>query len=51
MARLTTICVLISLTASHGLLIHQMGVKIGFLNGELDGEIYKEQPAGFVANG
>nr|AQA29578.1 reverse transcriptase [Zea mays] len=37
--------------ASHGILIHQMDVKTTFLNGELDEEIYMEQPAGFVANG
>jgi hypothetical protein len=49
-ARLTTICVLLSLVASHGLLVHQMNVKTTFLNGELDEEIYMEQPTGFVAN-
>jgi hypothetical protein len=50
-AQLTTICVLLSLAASHGLLIHQMDVKTTFLNGELDEEIYMEQLARFVANG
>jgi hypothetical protein len=50
-ARLTTIRVLLSLAASHGLIVHQMDVKTAFLNGELDEEIYMEQPAGFVANG
>jgi len=35
-ARLTTIRVLLSLAASHGLLVHQMDVKTTFLNGELD---------------
>jgi hypothetical protein len=43
--------VLLSLAASLGLLVHQMDVKTTFLNGELDEEIYMEQPAGFVANG
>jgi hypothetical protein len=33
-ARLTTICVLHSLAASHGLLIHHIDVKTAFLNGE-----------------
>src|SRR5947207_2216581 len=42
-ARLTTIRVLLSLAASHGLLVHQMDVKTAFLNGELDEEIYMEQ--------
>jgi hypothetical protein len=50
-ARLTTIRVLLSLAASHGLLIHQMDVKTSFLNGELGEEIYMEQATGFVANG
>ena len=39
-ARMTTIRVLLSLDASHGLLVHQMDVKTTFLNGELDEEIY-----------
>jgi hypothetical protein len=47
--RLTTICVLVALAASHGLLIHQIDVKTDFLNGELDEEIYMQQPNGFVA--
>jgi hypothetical protein len=50
-ARLTTIRVLLSLATSHGLIVHQMDVKTTFLNGELDEEIYMEQPPGFVANG
>jgi hypothetical protein len=39
-ARFTTICVLPSVAASHGLLVHQMDVKTAFLNGELEEEIY-----------
>jgi predicted alpha/beta-fold hydrolase len=39
-AYLTTIRVLLSLAASHGLLVHQMNVKIAFLNEELKEEIY-----------
>jgi hypothetical protein len=50
-ARLITIRVLLSLAASHGLIIHQMDVKTAFLNGELDVEIYMDQPDGFEANG
>lgn len=49
-ARLTTIRVLLSLAASYGLLVHQMDVKTAFLNGELDEEIYMEQPDGFVVD-
>jgi hypothetical protein len=47
-ARLTTIRVLLSLAASHGLLIHQMDVKIAFLNGELEEKIYMTQLDEFV---
>jgi hypothetical protein len=39
-ARLTTINVTLSLTASHSLLVHQMNIKTTFLNGELEEEIY-----------
>ena len=50
-ARLTTIQVLLSLTASYGLIVHQMNVKKAFLNRELEEEIYMDQPNEFVANG
>jgi hypothetical protein len=50
-ARLATIRVLLSLAASHGLIIHQMDVKTAFLNGELDEEIYMDQLDGFIAPG
>jgi hypothetical protein len=50
-ARMTTIRVLLSLAASYGLIVHQMDVKKTFLNGELDEEIYMDQPDGFVVKG
>ena len=31
--------------------LHQMNVKISFLNDELDKEIYMEQPIGFIKKG
>ena len=49
--RLTNILVLLSLAASHGLIVHQMHVKTAFLNGELDWKIYMEQSNGFVLKG
>jgi hypothetical protein len=49
--RMTTICMLVALAACRDLLIHQMDVKTAFLNGELDEEIYMNQPDGFVAPG
>jgi hypothetical protein len=48
---MTTIRVLLSLAASYGLLVHQMDVKITFLNGKLDKEIYMDQLDGFVVKG
>jgi hypothetical protein len=42
--------VLLSLAASHGLIIHQIDIKMAFLNKESEEEIYMDQPDGFVAN-
>ncbi|KAL0294549.1 UNVERIFIED_CONTAM: Retrovirus-related Pol polyprotein from transposon TNT 1-94 [Sesamum radiatum] len=42
--RITSIRVLIAIAALYDLEIHQMDVKTAFLNGELDEEIYMEQP-------
>ena len=42
---------LLSLAASHGLLVHQMDVKIALLNRELEEEIYMDQSDGFLAKG
>jgi hypothetical protein len=50
-ARLTTIRVLFFMAASYGLIVHQMDVKTAFLNGELEEEIYMDQPDGFVVKG
>ncbi|GJR34522.1 zinc finger, CCHC-type containing protein [Tanacetum coccineum] len=47
-ARISTIRLLISLAATHNLVIHQMDVKTAFLNGNLEEEIYMKQPEGFV---
>ncbi|KAL0388806.1 UNVERIFIED_CONTAM: Retrovirus-related Pol polyprotein from transposon TNT 1-94 [Sesamum radiatum] len=49
--RITSIRVLIAIAALYDLEIHQMDVKTAFLNGELDEEIYMEQPEGFVVPG
>lgn len=39
---------LVALVVIHGLVVHQMDVKMTFLNGDLRKEIYVEQPDGFV---
>ncbi|KAL8093519.1 hypothetical protein AgCh_035404 [Apium graveolens] len=49
-ARMTTIRMLIALASVHGLIIHQMDVKTTFLHGDLEEEIYTDQPEGFVAS-
>ncbi|GJR13592.1 retrovirus-related pol polyprotein from transposon TNT 1-94 [Tanacetum coccineum] len=49
--RITSIRTLIAIATIHNLIIHQMDVKTAFLNGELDEEIYMQQPEGFVVKG
>ena len=49
--RITSIRLLIALAAVYDLQIHQMDVKTAFLNGELEEEIYMEQPEGFIVPG
>ncbi|KAH9659333.1 hypothetical protein KPL70_023823 [Citrus sinensis] len=50
-ARLTSIRVLFAIASLNNLYVHQMDVKTAFLNGDLDEEIYIEQPDGFVLPG
>ncbi|KAF3656105.1 hypothetical protein FXO38_14340 [Capsicum annuum] len=50
-SRITSIRMLIVLAAVYDLQIHQMDVKTAFLNGNLEEEIYMEQPEGFVVPG
>ena len=50
-ARITSIRLLMALASIYDLYIHQMDVKTAFLNGDLDEEIYMEQPEGFVLPG
>ena len=50
-ARITSIRVLISLASIYKLVVHQMDVKITFLNGNLGDEVYIDQPEGFVLPG
>ena len=47
-ARNASIRTLLALANVHGLEIHQMDVKIAFLNGSLDCDVYMSQPEGFI---
>ena len=49
--RITSIRMVLAIATLRNLEIHQMDVKTAFLNGDLDEEIYMEQPEGFVAPG
>ena len=49
--RITSIRLLIAIAAIFYLKIHQMDVKTAFLNGDLEEEIYMDQPEGFVEPG
>ena len=50
-SRITSTRTLIAIASLNNMEIHQMDVKTTFLNGELDEEIYMEQPEGFVVQG
>jgi transposase InsO family protein len=42
-----SIRIIFALTVQHDLILHQMDVKTAFLNGDLDVELYMEQPEGY----
>lgn len=50
-ARKSTIRLLIALASIYKLVINQMDVKMTFLNGELDEEVYMHQHEGFMLKG
>uniref|UniRef100_A0A2N9IVS8 Uncharacterized protein n=1 Tax=Fagus sylvatica TaxID=28930 RepID=A0A2N9IVS8_FAGSY len=50
-ARITSIRMLIAFASIYKLVVHQMDVKTAFLNGDLDEEVYMDQPEGFVLPG
>ena len=46
--KVTSIRLLIAIAVIHNLMKHRMDVKTAFLNGDLEEEIYMEQPEGFT---
>jgi hypothetical protein len=46
-ARMEEICLLLDYACSKNVKVYQMDVKSAFLNGELEEEVYIEQPEGF----
>jgi hypothetical protein len=49
--KMTSIRVLLAITAIRDLELHQMDVKTAFLNGSIEEEIYMTQPEGFIQPG
>jgi hypothetical protein len=50
-ARLDSVRLLIAFTVHDGWEVHHMDVKSMFLNGDLQEEVYVEQPVGFIIAG
>ena len=50
-AKIASVRLFLSLAAIHHWSLHQLDIKNAFLHGDLEEEIYMEQPPGFVAQG
>ena len=50
-ARLDSLCLLLVVSAHFDMDIHHIDIKSAYLNGDLDEEIYMDQPKGFVVSG
>ena len=49
--RFASVRLILAIVANLNLELYQMDIKTAFLNGELDEEIYMDQPIGFVTKG
>ena len=47
----SSICILVPLASIHKLFVHHMDVKIDFLDGDLEEEIYMTQSESYVVSG
>jgi len=43
--------IIVALVAHYDLELHQMNVKTSFLNGDLEEDVYMDQPKGFIEEG
>lgn len=50
-AKFNSIRLILAIAASKSFVVHQMDVKTAFLNGDLDEDIYMEQPDGMIGEG
>ena len=50
-AKIGSVCIFISLATNLGWPLYRLDVKNAFLHGDLQEEVYMEQPFGFVAQG
>ena len=51
MVRFESVCAVLALAAQRKMKVHQMDVRIAFLNGDLTEDVYMKQPEGFVVTG
>lgn len=49
--KFVSIRLILAIVANLNLQLHQMDVKIAFLNRELDGKVYMQQPTNFITKG
>lgn len=51
MARLESVRLILAMSAHRGWAVPHLDVKLAFLNGDLEEDVYISQPPGFIAEG